>query len=57
LRLAQAELTQPGRIDTMARSLGLMAPQPGQVVHPNIISGDPSAPVEARMAAPAQPAH
>ena len=58
LRLAQAELTQPGRIDTMARSLGLMAPQPGQVVHSNIISsGDPSAPVEARMAAPAQPAH
>ena len=35
LRLAEAELTQPGRIDGMARELGLAAPQPGQVVHPN----------------------
>ncbi len=55
LRLAQAELTQPGRIDTMARNLGLVAPQPGQVIHPNA-GGDPSAPVEARMAPPAPPA-
>ena len=35
LRLSEAELTQPGRIDQMARQLGLSAPQPGQVVHPN----------------------
>ena len=55
LRLAQAELTQPGRIDTMARGLGLVAPQPGQVIHPNL-RGDVNAPVEARMAPPAQPA-
>jgi cell division protein FtsL len=55
LRLAQAELTQPGRIDTMARQLGLAAPQPGQVVHPNV-SADPSAPVVAQMNAPAPPA-
>ena len=55
LRLAQAELTQPGRIDTMARELGLVAPQPGQVIHPNM-RNDSSAPVEARMAPPAQPA-
>lgn len=34
LRLAEAELTQPARIDGMARQLGLEAPQPGQVVHP-----------------------
>lgn len=54
LRLAQAELTQPGRIDTMARQLGLIAPQPGQVIHPNA-RVDSSAPVEARMAPPAQP--
>ncbi len=55
LRLSQAELTQPARIDMMARSLGLAAPQPGQVIHP---SGrvDSSAPVEARMAPPAAPA-
>lgn len=35
LRLSEAELTQPGRIDEMARQLGLAEPQPGQVVHPN----------------------
>ncbi len=34
LRLKEAELTQPARIDGMARQLGLEAPQPGQVVHP-----------------------
>jgi cell division protein FtsL len=56
LRLAQAELTQPSRIDNMARQLGLAAPVPGQVVHSNV-RGDVSAPVEARMAPLAQPAH
>jgi cell division protein FtsL len=35
LRLAEAQLTQPGRIDPMARQLGLVEPQPGQVIHPN----------------------
>jgi cell division protein FtsL len=35
LRLAEAQLTQPGRIDAMARQLGLVEPQPGQIVHPN----------------------
>lgn len=35
LRLSEAELTQPARIDQMARQLGLAAPQPGQVVHPD----------------------
>lgn len=55
LRLAQAELTQPGRIDVMARQFGLAAPQPGQVIHPNARL-DSSAPVEARMAPPAAPA-
>ncbi len=36
LKLTEAELTQPGRIDSLAQQLGLMAPQPGQVVHPNV---------------------
>ena len=31
LHLSEAELTQPGRIDQMARQLGLAEPQPGQV--------------------------
>jgi cell division protein FtsL len=32
LRLAEAQLSQPGRIDTLARQMGLAAPHPGQVV-------------------------
>jgi cell division protein FtsL len=51
LRLKQAELTQPARIDQMARELGLQAPQPGQVVHPNAALNS-GAPVVARMTAP-----
>jgi cell division protein FtsL len=51
LKLTEAQLTQPGRIDTMARGLGLAAPQPGQVVHPSARL-DPSAPVEARVTIP-----
>jgi cell division protein FtsL len=35
LRLTEAQLTQPGRIDSLARQLGLAEPQPGQVIHPN----------------------
>jgi cell division protein FtsL len=55
LRLSQAELTQPERIDMMARQLGLAAPQPGQVIHPTARIDFSSAPVEARMAPPAAP--
>jgi cell division protein FtsL len=54
LRLAQAELTQPGRIDMMARQLGLAAPQPGQVVHASE-HADASSPVLAQMTPPAAP--
>ncbi len=53
LRLSQAELTQPGRIDMMARQLGLAAPQPGQVVHPNA-RADSGTPVIAQVTPPAQ---
>ncbi len=35
LRLGEAELTQPGRIDQMAHQFGLVEPQPGQVVYPS----------------------
>lgn len=56
LRLSQAELTQPGRIDEMARQLGLVAPQPGQVVHGSAPRPDGSTPVEAQMTPPAVPA-
>src|SRR5450432_1693877 len=33
LRLSEAQLTQPARIDGMAHQLGLAEPQPGQVIH------------------------
>jgi len=46
LRLQEAQLADPARIDTMARNLGLAAPEPGQVVHPDAIE-DPSGPVMA----------
>jgi cell division protein FtsL len=52
LRLAEAQLTQPGRIDTMARQLGLAEPQPGQVIHPNA-RPDIGAPAIAQMTPPA----
>ena len=41
LRLSEAELTDPGRIDRMAKKLGLDEPLPGQVVRQE--GGDPNA--------------
>src|ERR1700675_233714 len=35
LRLSEAQLTNPDRIDRVARQLGLNEPQPGQVVRPD----------------------
>jgi cell division protein FtsL len=52
LRLAEAQLTQPGRIDTMARQLGLAEPQPGQVIHPGA-HVDASTPSLAQVTPPA----
>jgi cell division protein FtsL len=54
LRLSEAELTQPGRIDAMARQLGLAEPQPGQVVHPSA-RPDQGAPALAQVIPPAPP--
>ena len=51
LRLSEAQLTDPGRIDKIARQLGLDEPQPGQVVRPN--GGDSNASVLAQATAPA----
>src|SRR5580692_12908522 len=50
LRLSEAQLTEPGRIDKIARQLGLNEPQPGQVVRPE--GGDPNAAVLAQANAP-----
>lgn len=43
LRLSEAQLGDPERIDTMARQLGLSAPRPEQVVRPDA-TADPNAP-------------
>ncbi len=40
LRLAEAQLGDPARIDRMARQLGLQSPRPGQVVRPEMPMGD-----------------
>jgi cell division protein FtsL len=50
LRLSEAQLSDPERIDRMAKQLGLDAPLPGQVVRPE--GGDPNAPVVAQATAP-----
>ena len=51
LRLSEAQLSQPGRIDKMARELGLAEPQPGQVVHPTG-AAEAGAPVLAQVMPP-----
>jgi cell division protein FtsL len=54
LRLAEAQLSQPERIDLMAHQLGLSEPEPGQVVHP-AARPDSSVPVLAQITPPAGP--
>jgi cell division protein FtsL len=46
LRLEEASLRDPGRIDVMARKLGLQSPQPGQVLRIDA-GADTGAPVMA----------
>ena len=46
LRLEEASLRDPERIDAMARKLGLQAPIPGQVIPMDAVS-DPATPVMA----------
>jgi cell division protein FtsL len=52
LRLSEAQLTEPNRIDRMARELGFAEPQPGQMVQPNA-APDVSAPALAQVVPPA----
>ena len=53
LRLTEAQLTDPERIDKIAKQLGLNEPQPGQVVHPDGIELNANTPVWAQAKAPA----
>lgn len=50
LRLQQAQLSEPARIDMAARQLGLSAPLPGQVVRQD--GAEPGAPVLAQVQEP-----
>ena len=51
LRLTEAQLSDPGRIDKIAKQLGLDEPAPGQVVRPDGMSS--GAPVLAQAGQPA----
>jgi cell division protein FtsL len=53
LRLTEAQLTDPGRIDRIAKQLGLDAPQPGQVVRPEGDGGVSGGSVLAQATVPA----
>jgi cell division protein FtsL len=55
LRLTEARLTDPGRIDQIARQLGLNAPQPGQVVRPD--GSGANIPVMAQASTPSLPTY
>ncbi|HUX44282.1 MAG TPA: hypothetical protein VMV57_05990 [Terracidiphilus sp.] len=55
LQLNDAELARPGRIDGLARQMGLAAPEPGQVVHA-YAHPDASAPALAQLTPPPPPA-
>lgn len=53
LRLTEAQLSDPGRIDQIARQLGMAMPQPGQIVRPD--GSTVKGAVLAQTAAPALP--
>ncbi len=55
LRLKEAQLSRPGRIDGLARQMGLAAPQPGQVIR-STARPDNSTPVLAQFTPPPPPA-
>ena len=45
LRLEDASLRDPERIDVLARRMGLVPPEPGQVIHMDSAAGDGQGPV------------
>ena len=50
LRLEDASLRDPERIDLMARRMGLVPPEPGQVIRMDAVPGDGQGPVMASAA-------
>jgi cell division protein FtsL len=55
LRLSEAQLSDPERIDRIAKQLGMDVPQPGQVIRPEVTGL--SAPVVAQSSAPPLPVY
>jgi cell division protein FtsL len=49
LELSEAQLSDPNRIDKIAKRLGLDTPQPGQVVRPDGMSGTTAVMAQARI--------
>ena len=49
LELTEAQLSDPNRIDKIAKQLGLDTPQPGQVVRPDGMSGATAVMAQARI--------
>ena len=49
LELSEAQLSDPNRIDKIAKQLGLDTPQPGQVVQPDGMSGTAAVMAQARI--------
>jgi cell division protein FtsL len=49
LELSEAQLSDPNRIDKIAKQLGLEAPQPGQVVRPDGMGGTAAVMAQARI--------
>src|SRR5580700_2787937 len=45
LRLEDASLRDPERIDVMARRMGMVPPEPGQIIRMDTVSTDSNAPV------------
>jgi cell division protein FtsL len=54
IRLSEAQLTEPQRIDAMAKKLGMDAPQPGQVIRTGGFTGSPAEAMVTTPGAPAQ---
>lgn len=50
IRLNEAQLTEPARIDLLARQLGLDQPTPGQVIRTDGMTGQEGVPVMAALA-------
>ncbi len=55
LRLTEAQLSEPQRIDRIARQLGMDTPQPGQVIQNNPVTGQEGGAVEAAVTSPQLP--